>query len=500
MRQRVLVSASAVALVALAAGGAALAVRSNGSHTPRTIMVQGAGGTAAAEAKLSADTASGIAMPYQNMNFVLGGDLPALDGDRSAWHLAANPTADVGTIATLAKTFGLDGEVKTVEGGWQVGDQQGMGPNLFVAKAPGLPWNFSNYGDMKAGYSCASAGVAPPEGDVTLIPTTVPPECAPPPPPTGVPTKDEALAKTGDLLKALGIDAGSLTLTANASEWSADVQGVPSLDGIATPSLTMSFGFGGEGKLQYANGFLLAPEKADSYPRIGTTKAFDALKAGNGIMGWFGYGGPMMRDSLAVGSAGPATTAIAPSDSASGSETVCAVDTPLDPTLDTAASPTTTMPVCTTTPAIACLVPTPAPSAVGDKAIATTYPSCGPSPCTDVAVTTDTAPPGATTLAASCPEPLPMPEPTTPPEPVTITITGVHETLVPFTGADGSMWLMPGYEFTSADGGAWPTLAIDKSFVDQVAPTQPVPETAVAVGTVPAPEPAVIPTTAAVGG
>jgi hypothetical protein len=365
-----------------------------------------------------------------------------------------------------------------------------MGPNLYVAKAPGLPWNFSNYGDMKAGYACASAGVAPPEGDVTLVPTTVPPECAPPPPPTGVPTKDEALAKTGDLLKALGVDAGSLALTANASEWSADVQGVPSLGGIATPSLTMSFGFGGEGKLQYANGFLIAPDKADSYPRIGTTKAFDELKAGNGIMGWFAYGGPMMRNNLAVGSTGPATTAIAPSDSGSGFA-ACATDGPLDPTngAPPPEAPTTTMPVCTTSTAIACLVPTPPPSAVGDKGIATAYPSCGPTPCTDVAVTSvpDTAPAGAaTSIATSCPQPLPMPEPTTPPEPVTITIAGVHETLVPFTGADGSMWLMPGYEFTSADGGAWPTLAIDKSFVDQVAPTQPMPEPAVATAVEPA--------------
>jgi hypothetical protein len=437
-------------------------------------MVQGAGGAAATEAKLSADTASGIARPYQNMNFVLGGDLPALDGDRSAWHLAANPTADVATIAALAKSLGVEGDVNTVEGGWQVGDQQGMGPNLYVAKAPGLPWNFSNYGDMKAGYACASAGVAPPEGDVTLVPTTVPPECAPPPPPTGVPTKDEALAKTGDLLKALGVDAGSLALTANASEWSADVQGVPSLGGIATPSLTMSFGFGGEGKLQYANGFLIAPDKADSYPRIGTTKAFEELKAGNGILGWFGYGGPMMRSGVAFDGPAPATTAIAVSDSGSGFA-ACATDAPLDPT-----NPTTTVPVCTTPTAVECLVPTPPPSAVGDKAIATAYPSCGPTECVSSPdITTD--PPRALPLC-----PVPLPEPTTPPEPVTITITGVHETLVPFTGADGSMWLMPGYEFTSADGGAWPTLAIDKSFVDQVAPTQPMPEPAVATAVEPA--------------
>ena len=62
MRQRVVVSASAVALVALAAGGAALAVRGNGSHTPRTIMVQSSqgGATAAEAAKVSADRASGL--------------------------------------------------------------------------------------------------------------------------------------------------------------------------------------------------------------------------------------------------------------------------------------------------------------------------------------------------------------------------------------------------------------------------------------------------------
>jgi hypothetical protein len=446
-------------------------------------MVQSSqGGTAAAAAKVSADTASGIAMPYQNMNFVVSGDLPALDGDRPAFHFAANPTADPAAVAALAKTFGLDGEVKTVEGGWQVGDPS-AGPGLFVNKAAGLPWYFSNYGELKGGYACASAGGVAPEGNVTLVPTTVavPPECAPPPAPTGVPTKDEALAKATDLLTALGVDTGSVIITANASEWSADVQAVPRLDGIATPSLTMSVGFGGEGKVQYANGFLLSPEKADSYPRIGTTKAFDALKAGKGMTGWFAYGGPMMRNSVASGAV---TTAIATRNSASGSETVCATDAPLDPTLDT----TTTLPVCTTTPVVECLAPTPPPSAVGDKGVATAYPSsCGPSPCPDVAVTAalDTVPAGDTTaVAASCP--VPLPEPTTPPEPVTITITGVHETLVPLMGADGSMWFMPGYEFTAADGGTWPVLAIDESYVQQVAPTQPMPQPAIATAVGPA--------------
>jgi hypothetical protein len=506
MRQRVLVSASAVALVALVAGGAALALRDKSSHTPRTITVQGGvQGAAASQAKLSADTASGIARPYQNMHFVLSGDLSPLDGDRPAWHLAASPTADLGTIAALAKTLGVAGDVKTVDGGWQVGDSQGAGPNLFVAKQPGLPWNFSNAGDMKVGYACASAGSAS-GGDLSTTTPPPPPDCTGPPPPAGVPTKDGALAKVGDLLKALGIDAGSFTLTANASEWSADVQAVPSIGGVAAPGLTTSFGFAGEGKLQYANGYLLAPEKADTYPRIGTTKAFDALKSGKGIMGWFGYGGPMMRNAVGVGVAGPATTAMAVNDSGSGSATVCAVDAPLNPTVGTTPpdAPATTLPVCSAPP-VACMVPTPPPTVAGGKAIASSYPSCGPTECTGVAVTTilETVPPGDTTaVAPSCP--VPMPEPTTPPAPVTITITGVHETLVPLMGADGSMWLVPGYEFTSTDGGVWPTLAIDQSFVDQVAPNKPVPQPAVAVGTAPAggpaPEPAVTPTTAAAGG
>jgi len=46
-------------------------------------------------------------------------------------------------------------------------------------------------------------------------------------------------------------------------------------------------------------------------------------------------------------------------------------------------------------------------------------------------------------------------------------------------GADGSMWFMPGYEFTAADGGTWPVLAIDESYVQQVAPNQPTPKPAI---------------------
>ena len=280
MNQRVVVSLSAVALVAVAAGGAALAARSSGSsHTPKTITIQGAD-VGASATTMAASAPAAFMGPNPNFTFVLSGDLPLLDGDRPAWHLPANPTVDLGTIATLAKTLGVDGEVKAVDGGWQVGDQS-TGHGLFVSKAAGLPWYYSNNANLKDGYVCPAVTSVPGDGGVML--TTLPPDCTGPPPPVGVPTKDEALAKAGELLKALGIDASSFSITANASEWSADVQAMPNLDGITAQRLMSSFSFGGEGKLQFANGYLLAPEKADSYPRIGTTKAFELLKSGEGF-------------------------------------------------------------------------------------------------------------------------------------------------------------------------------------------------------------------------
>jgi hypothetical protein len=119
-----------------------------------------------------------------------------------------------------------------------------------------------------------------------------------------------------------------------------------------------------------------------------------------------------------------------------------------------------------------------------DQAMSPSAITCGSIVCGYAPATTipGTAPADATTAAPVplCPEP-------TPPEPVTITITSVHETLLSLVGADGSMWLVPGYGFTSADGGTWPVLAIDQSFVDQVAPPLPTPLTLSAVGSSSAP-------------
>ena len=104
----------------------------------------------------------------------------------------------------------------------------------------------------------------------------------------------------------LGIDAKSFSITANASEYSTDVQAVPNLDGITAQGQMSSFNFGGEGKLQFANGFLVAPDKADSYPRIGTLKAFELLKTGSGTaVGRFLFGGPTVATTAPMPTESP---------------------------------------------------------------------------------------------------------------------------------------------------------------------------------------------------
>jgi hypothetical protein len=149
------------------------------------------------------------------------------------------------------------------------------------------------------------------------------------------------------------------------------------------------------------------------------------------------------------------------------------------PPPDTAGAPATTVP-CGWNP---CDLP-PTTTVAVDQPMSPSALTCFSNSCGYVPVTT--IPVSGPAEATTAPPPPPCPEPT-PPEPVTITITGVHEALLNLMGADGSMWLLPGYEFTSADGGSWPVLAIDQSFVDRVAPALRVPETAVAMGSSSAP-------------
>jgi len=92
-------------------------------------------------------------------------------------------------------------------------------------------------------------------------------------------------------------------------------------------------------------------------------------------------------------------------------------------------------------------------------------------------------PPGATAAAepGQAGEPISIDQPVCDPaadcgvempalEPVTVTLTGVKMGLTMIWAADNTIWLLPAYEFSSADGGQYTVIAVDDSFIQLPAP------------------------------
>ena len=99
-----------------------------------------------------------------------------------------------------------------------------------------------------------------------------------PEPPVGVPTKDEALAKAKQLFAEWGYDVDSYQFDdAYADEWGASVNASLLLDGMKAPVM-LSAGFGENGSLTYASGYLGVPERGADYPTIGATAGLERLK------------------------------------------------------------------------------------------------------------------------------------------------------------------------------------------------------------------------------
>jgi hypothetical protein len=119
-----------------------------------------------------------------------------------------------------------------------------------------------------------------PPSDVTVIdPAVTPlptPECPAPEPPTGVPDAATAEARARELFAALGLDLSSYELETYADEWGAYVTAYMRLDGVRT-WLSANIGFGAEGAITWAGGFLAQPQRGDDYPRIGVEAAVARL-------------------------------------------------------------------------------------------------------------------------------------------------------------------------------------------------------------------------------
>jgi hypothetical protein len=385
-----------------------------------------AAGGALQPSSTGADAARELSM-LADLEYVLAGELPALDGPAGSWVVPAGTSVTIEQVRALAAALGVPGEPRPQPaewgGGWMVGPDDGTAPSLGVSGDSMAYWWYSPaWADDSGVGRCGVVEPLPIEGDAaatepgtkeagTDVTAEVTPEggevpvvdCVEPVPPANVPTADEAEALARQLLAELGEDPGQYLFETYADEWGANVTAYLLLEGVRSP-LIWSVSYGGDGVLQYAGGTLADPQRSEDYPRIGTAAGFERLRTGEdpmyGVGRWSAYAAA--EQAIAEGEPAPPDVAIDPA------------------------------------------VGMPAPS-----------------------------------------------EPLTPPEPVVVSITGVEEELVQVWDVDGTVHLLPGYAFVSSDGGRYLVSAVPAEYLVPVepVPVEPVPVEPVPAdtGVVPAP-------------
>lgn len=123
-----------------------------GSTTSRdslTVIRIGAGGSAdtISARPESASSDKMMAMPYQVFNFVYDGELPSLGAAATAWQLPVGGELDTARVARMAQLLGVEGEVRELPadqgGGWMVGAADYTTANFNVSKDGLLSWWFN---------------------------------------------------------------------------------------------------------------------------------------------------------------------------------------------------------------------------------------------------------------------------------------------------------------------------------------------------------------------
>lgn len=291
-----------------------------------------------------------------------------------------------------------------------------------VCVEPGIAVSEPNEG---SGSSDASGGAAPePATSDTVVVDTRPVEpCPQPEPPKNVPTADEAKQRTLDLLDALGYDTDDFTVDSYGDQWSAYANAFLTLDGVRA-QMAMYVSFGGEGVITGAGGFLAEPERADEYELVDLDVAVKRLNDQQSM--WLGgYGGPMAKDAISStvrsGGAGSEVAPDAVAGSAAGE-----VSGGTDGSVSTK------------------------PAEQPDDIVAPSLPpdSTLVDPVVDTVVV-DT---------------------TIPVEEVVVTLTKVRVELSMVWDADGTVWLLPTYVFSTKDQGEYQMLALADEYVEFALP------------------------------
>jgi hypothetical protein len=425
----------------------AIAITMGQRGGPPVLRLAGQTGGAPMEAAADADGRAGDMAIWNPVEyrFTLADSARFDAGEATAWRM--QPPRDLSAAASeLAAAFELG---PVTPSPWDAnslvsGSLDGTGPSLWVG--PGGDWYYSAPGDMGA-WTCASEGIAK-DSDAVVEPDELVdelvdepvevPACEPPPAPQGVPSADRAKALASTLFAGLGLELVPTWTEASADDWGAWVFGTVSLGGVKS-DLSMSAAYGGNELLTSANGTLATPVRVGDYPTISADEAVVRLQAQTS--GWANAAESGMLRSEAVDSD--------------------AVDAPVTDAAEPAPD----------------AVPDAAPDAAPDAGT----PDASPEP-----VETETpADPDEPVSSDDLVDPLPV-LPSGELEVVEVTLVAVEPVLTFHVDADGALLLLPGYRFTSDDGGVWQVLAIADGYVEMVEPggggdatIDPVPEPAI---------------------
>jgi hypothetical protein len=372
------------------------------------------------------------------LNYVYDGEITDLTAPAASWYFEPGVAPTTDQVAALAAALGVDGDVRELGadmgGGWMVGPDSYEEPTVNVGTDAMQSWWY-NPGSKAVAVPYSDCDLYPPGdpmGDTTevapdgsaAVDPAVPvdtadvPACEPTPPPANVPDEAAAETKARELFASVGIDLGSYELETYADEWGANVTAYLTLDGIRT-NVAVSVGFGAEGVVTWANGYLATPQRGADYPRIGIEAAIQRLN--DQSSGWAAYGGVEGRAAVDV-AAGVADTVPA----------------------ETVPAQTGVAPEASTMPAPSDQVIDPAEGVCLDD----TGTECTPG-----------------TIEV---------------EPITISLTNARPSLEQLWGSDDTVWLLPGYAFDSTDGGIYSVMAVEDQYIEVVTPdVVPVPEPAI---------------------
>jgi len=390
---------------AMPASGADLAATSEMSAEERAEESAVDGGA------MSVDDMASSYMPMWTVitDIVVSDSLPALPIDAVGYVHRAGSTVTEATAVALAEAFGVDPtpverpQEYMVE--WAFGPEDGSAPSLTIdAYAQHYWWYSSGWSDRveyaESEPACTETITA--DGEVTVDCPEWDPE-----PPVGVPTAADSEERAREIIRAAGFDDSVLTFEVSADEWYASVYAseplIAGLDGVTATN--WSFGFGAEGRLEYAGGVLSGPDAVGPYPLVDVATAVQRLRQMYVSSGWYG------EDDVAID---------LPEEAGAGSDTAVSV--------------------------------------IAEEEVVMVEPSPEPLPAPA---------PEPDMPAPDMIEDEQWVEPTEPTE-ITLTLVDVVADLWWTEDVDGNVWLLPAYRFIGDDDGWYTVPAVTDEFMVEI--------------------------------